>query len=123
MILVDTSVWAKHIDRGVGPLADLLSGRQVLAHPFVIGEIAMGNLRHRDRILRDLHDLPKAVVGTDQEALQLIETARLFGTGMGYIDAHLLLATRLSPDALLWTFDKRMRETAIMLDVAFDPLQ
>jgi predicted nucleic acid-binding protein len=121
VILVDTSVWAQHIRREVRSLSILLEAAEVLTHPFVIGEIAMGNLRQRDVVLRDLQDLQQAIVATDQEVLQLIDRNSLFGRGIGYVDAHLLAAARLSAGTLLWTFDKRLVATAVQLRLEYQP--
>jgi predicted nucleic acid-binding protein len=120
VILVDTSVWADHIDRGVAALASLLETGQVLTHPFVIGELAVGNLRRREPVLRNLHSLPRAVVATDAETLLSIEQFRLYGAGIGYVDAHLLASTRISPGASLWTFDRRLHDAAIRLEVVYE---
>jgi predicted nucleic acid-binding protein len=121
LILVDTSIWAEHIDREVEALAALLRAEPVLVHPFVTGELAMGNLRQRDRWLRDLQLLPQATVAAHGETMQLVERHRLFGRGIGYVDAHLLAATRLSPESLLWTFDQRLHAAAIQLRLAYEP--
>ncbi len=121
MTLVDTSVWAEHIRREVGPLSAALLAGLVLAHPFVIGEIAMGNLRQRDVFLRGLQDLPQAVVAADHEVMRFIDQHRLFGSGIGYVDAHLLAAAQLSVDATLWTFDKRLNAVAARLGLAYQP--
>lgn len=118
MILVDTSVWMEHINREIGSLTDLLEAEEVLVHPFVIGELAMGNIRRREMLLGDLHKMPRAIIATDQEVLRLIGEHRLFGRGIGYIDAHLLAATRLSADASLWTFDQRLVAAALQLGIA-----
>lgn len=121
MILVDTSIWAGHIDREVRPLSMLLEAGEVLAHPLVIGEIAMGNLRQRHLVLQQFQKLPQAVMGTDREVLELIERNRLFGTGLSYVDAHLLSAARLTPDAALWSYDKQLQAAAEKLGVAHVP--
>jgi len=118
MTLVDTSVWVEHLRRGEPELVRLLTTRQVLVHPLVIGEIATGNLADRERRLADLGNLPRAVVSTDAEALALIESERLHGLGIGYADICLLAATRLTPDARLWTRDRRLAEVAARLGVA-----
>ena len=97
MILVDTSVWIDHLRTGDPVLAGLLDRAAVLGHVFVRGELACGNLRRRDEILALLADLPQAVVATDDEVLELIERRRLMGRGIGYVDAHLLVATRRTP--------------------------
>ena len=99
MILVDTSVWVDHLRAGNERLTALLSGGEVLGHPFVIGELALGNLRRRDAVLSDLRHLPQAVVAADEEVLHFIDRQRLFGRGIGYVDAHLLAAARLTEAA------------------------
>ena len=115
MILVDTSVWIGHLRGGDPVLAGLLDATEVLTHPFVIGEIALGNLRQRALILTLLHDLPRATVATEQEVLDFIDRHALFGYGIGYVDAHLLAAVRLTAAAGLWTRDKRLRAAAVRL--------
>lgn len=112
MILVDTSVWIDHLRHGDNTLVKLLNAGQVLVHPFVIGEIALGSLRQRDVILDTLTDMPRVKVATDEEVLALINQSNLYGIGIGYIDAHLLASTRLTPGTLLWTRDKRLRAVA-----------
>jgi predicted nucleic acid-binding protein len=112
MILVDTSVWVQHLRAGDQILANLLGRGMVLTHPFVIGELALGNLRQRAIILSALSDLPQASVATDGEILKFIERHRLFGRGIGYVDVHLLAAVRLTAGSLLWTNDKQLRGVA-----------
>ena len=112
MILVDTSIWVDHFRTGNATLATLLAHGRVLTHPFVTGELALGNLRQRSAILTDLSDLPAAVVATDAEVLRFITRHALYGRGIGYIDVHLLTAARLTADAKLWTKDKRLNGVA-----------
>jgi predicted nucleic acid-binding protein len=120
MILVDTSIWIDHLRAGDEHLADLLNSSQVLAHPFVIGELACGNLHQRDDILRLLNDLPRAPLASQEEVLHFIERNKLKGQGIGFIDAHLLAATALADTALIWTRDKRLQKTAGKLKLAID---
>ena len=112
MILVDTAVWIDHFrDRG-SLLAELLERGEVLGHPWVTGELALGRLRGRAEILRLLGHLPQATVATAAELLALIERHELFGLGIGYVDAQLLAATMLTDDAQLWTSDRRLSKAA-----------
>lgn len=111
MILVDTSVWIDHFRRGNSELVSALETEQVLTHPFVIGEIACGDLRKRREVLELLAALPAATVATDEETLHFIEERRLMGKGIGYIDAHLLASVALT-DARLWTLDKALLRVA-----------
>lgn len=121
MILVDTSVWVAHLRAGDERLAALLDSGEVLAHPFVIGELALGYLRRRDAFLDDLRDLPRAGVATDDDVLQFIERQSLFGRGIGYVAAHLLAAARLTPEAKLWTYDRSLQRVAAELGLAAMP--
>ena len=118
MILVDTSVWIDHLRQGDGILTDLLEHGRVISHPFVIGEVATGSLRQREVILHALRGLPRAVVAQDAEVLDFIERENLFGSGLGYIDVHLLASVPLTPDALLFTRDKRLHKAAARMSVA-----
>ena len=120
MILADTSVWVDHLRASDNALAALLDTGMVLAHPFVIGELALGNLRQREIVLNALADLPHARVATDVEVLHFIERHALFGRGIGYIDAHLLAGVHLTAGAELWTNDKRLHGVAAQFGVAFE---
>ena len=111
MILVDTSVWVEHLRHGLPRLATLLQAGEVLIHPWVIGELACGNLRNRHQVLELLQGLPTATVASDAEVLLLIEGDRMMGRGIGYIDAHLLASARLS-HCRLWTQDRRLAAVA-----------
>jgi predicted nucleic acid-binding protein len=118
VILVDTSIWVDHLRAGDERLAALLDGGEVLVHPFVIGELALGNLRQRDAFLRDLLRLPQADIASDDEVLRLIDREKLFGRGIGYIDAHLLAAARLTVHTKLWTRDRTLNAVAAQLNLA-----
>lgn len=119
MILVDTSVWVDHLRHGDAALAGLLDRGEILAHPWVTGELALGRLRGRAEILRLLGQLPQATAATAAELLGFIERQRLMGVGIGYVDAQLLAATKLTDDARLWTRDRRLRSVAERLDAAY----
>lgn len=114
MVLVDTSVWIDHFRSGSVGLDALLSDGQVVCHPFIIGELACGNLKNRSVILSLLQALPMAECAEEAEILQCIEHHRLMGKGLGYIDMHLLMSAILSRIPL-WTFDRRLREVAVEL--------
>ena len=118
MILVDTSIWIDHLRARDDALTAALDHGRVLTHRFVIGELALGNLRQRQIILAALDDLPEAIMATDGEVRLFIDTHQLAGRGIGYVDVHLLAATRLTPDARLWTRDKRLRHIAEELGIA-----
>ena len=119
MILVDTFVWIDFLRVGNDKLAGLLNAIQVLTHPFIVGELACGNLRNRTEVLSLLAALPQAAAATDAEVLFLIERHGLMGRGIGYIDAHLLASAALSSPAKIWTGDKRLAALAAELGVAY----
>ncbi len=118
MILVDTSIWIDHLRASDEKLITLLDAGMVLMHPYVIGELALGNLGARETVLSDLSDLPGAVVATESEVLRFIDRYALFGRGAGYVDIHLLAAVQLTADAELWTRDKRLHSIAVQLGLA-----
>lgn len=107
MILVDTSVWVSHFRRSNPRLEKLLLEEQVYCHPFVIGELACGNLHQRKYILGLLHQLPVAMMAIDLEIFDFIENHRLMGKGLSIIDVHLLASASLS-NLSIWTEDKTM---------------
>lgn len=111
MVLVDTSVWIDHLRKGDVGLDAPLSEGQVLCHPFIIGELACGNLKNRTTILALLQTLPSVRIADEHEVLLFIERHHLMGKGMGYIDAHLLASCHLS-HVRLWTFDKKLSRAA-----------
>lgn len=115
MILADTSVWVDHLRHGDAELKGLLNTGQVLTHRVVIGELALGNLQNRDIVLDTLKNLPQATNATDEEVLHFVAHHALSGTGIGYIDAHLLAAVQLSPGTSLWTRDKRLLAESVRL--------
>ena len=117
MLLVDTSIWVDHLRRGDAQLQDALERGQVGIHPWIIGELACGQLRQREQVLSLLGDLPQLSVATDQEVLHLIESQQLMGCGIGYIDVHLIAACLIS-NAKLWTRDQRLHQVAVDLGTA-----
>ena len=121
MILVDTSIWIEHLRSASAILTKLLVDGEVLGHPFVLGELALGNLRQRDAFLSDLRELPQAIVAEDEEVLRLIDREALYGRGIGYVDAHLLAAARLTAGSKLWTRDWRLLAVAGHLGLAAAP--
>jgi len=111
VILIDTSVWVEHLRRGLPRLATLLQDGEVLIHPWVIGELACGNLSNRRQVLELLQGLPAATVASAAEVLLQIERDQLMGRGIGYVDAHLLASARLS-HGRLWTDERRLAAVA-----------
>jgi hypothetical protein len=123
LILVDTPVWVDHLRSGNQALARLLAAGRVLVHPFVIGELALGHLHRRTVVLDALSELPRIILATDAEVLHFIDRNAMFGRGVGYVDAHLCAAVRLTPGARLWTTDRRLHAVADHLQLAMPPAQ
>ena len=119
MILVDTSVWIDHLRKPEPHLMVALEAGQALIHPFVVGELACGNLKNRVELLSLLLDLPPAPVATDAEALGFVDRRELMGRGIGYLDIHLLASVALAGTARLWTRDKRLAAVAERLQLNF----
>jgi predicted nucleic acid-binding protein len=111
VILADTSVWVDHLRNGNARLAARLAEGGVASHPFIIGELACGNLRDRDEVVSLLERLPAVPVATHDEALKLIASRGLAGTGLGWIDVH-LLASALLGGTPLWTLDQALKTQA-----------
>jgi predicted nucleic acid-binding protein len=118
MMLVDTSVWIDHLRRKDAELVAMLSEGQVLVHPWVVGELACGNLQDRKLVLGLLQSLPLAPVASAGEVLFFIEQHALMGRGIGYVDVHLLAAARLA-GTRLWTRDRRLVVVADELGMAY----
>jgi predicted nucleic acid-binding protein len=118
VILVDTSVWVDHFRVGVADLVSALNDGEILMHPFVLGELACGNFRKRSHALALLRELPLAREATHDEVMAMIDERRLMGRGIGYVDAHLLAAVAITPEARLWTRDASLSRLAASLGLA-----
>ncbi len=119
-MLVDTSVWVDHLRRGNPALARQLTELEVWCHPFVIGELACGRLEARSEVLSLLAALPQAPQAEHDEVLAFVESNRLAGTGIGWVDAHLLAAARLGGVGL-WTLDRPLAAVARELGLYVEP--
>lgn len=118
MVLVDTSIWIDHFKKGNPSLEKLLLDMDIICHPFIIGELACGNLRNRKEILSLLHSLPKATVLEHDEILYFIESKKLMGIGIGLIDVHLLASAYLTHSPL-WTIDKKLLNASGALGISY----
>ena len=118
MVLVDTSAWVAHLRDGAIGLEALLNEGQVICHPFIVGELACGNLKNRSEILSLLRALPVAIHAEHEEVMQFIENYSLMGKGLGYIDMH-LLASAILTKVPLWTLDKKLNDISSKLRLAY----
>jgi predicted nucleic acid-binding protein len=117
VILVDTSVWVDHLRVADRQLAGLLLEESVLCHPFVVGELACGALHRRSEILGLFRNIPQAPVVDQEEALAFVEAHALMGSGLGWVDVHLLASATLAGERV-WTRDRRLARAARRLGVA-----
>ncbi len=120
MVLADTTIWVDHFRAPNDKLRELLEDEQIVMHPFIVAELALGSLKQRTVQLKALDDLPAAPVTRLDELRILIEAHSLYCRGIGLIDAHLIASCFLHPSTLLWTYDKRLSDVAEALGIAAD---
>ncbi len=118
MILVDTSVWMEHFRKGNAQLEEILDNGDVMCHPFIIGELACGNMKNRKEILSLMKALPMSCKASHDEILELIERRKLMGKGLGFIDMHLIASAFLS-NVYIWSFDKSLHKITAELKIDY----
>ena len=118
MLLIDTSIWIDHFRKQNARLSTALIRGDALMHAFVLGELALGHEQRFTEISKDLMDLPNAKIASSNEVLRLISRQALAGSGIGYVDAHLVASALLMPDVRLWTRDRRLRAVADRLSIS-----
>jgi hypothetical protein len=117
-VLVDTSIWSRHLRSPNSHLVALLKSERVVMHPFVIAELSLYSWPDRMPVLATLDDMPTATVAGLREVRELIEIRSLYDKGIGLVDAHLLSSIILSPiPTELWTADSNLAEAADTLGV------
>ena len=119
MVIVDTSIWVNHLRKGSPHLEELLLNAKAVCHPFIIGELACGNIKNRNEFLSLIETLPMAPTIDPDEFLYFIEKNRLMGKGVGFVDIHLLASACLS-EIPLWTSDKKLKSVSIELNIAYN---
>jgi predicted nucleic acid-binding protein len=120
-VLANSSIWIDHIAGNPTLLAGLLRERRVAMHPIVMGEIAMGSLSNRQSFIHELKKLPQTQVSSNAEVMAMVEWQKLFSTGIGFADAHLLAATKMTDHATLMTKHNKFHAQAERLGVAYTP--
>jgi len=118
-ILVDTSVWIKHLRENEKNLIRLLEQGLVACHPFIIGELACGGIKNRHEIISLLNDLPSTDILDHYDIMEFIEYRKIMNKGIGYVDVH-LLGSALVTETPLWTFDKALKKIANQLSIGYD---
>lgn len=117
MILADTSIWIDHLRSADKELTKLLNQGQIVIHPFIMAELALGSLRERRETLALLDLLPQSRVARLSEVRLLIEARRLYSLGIGLTDAHLIASVFINSHTHMWTRDKRLRAAAETLGI------
>ena len=118
MVLVDSSVWIEHFKNAEIRLLDLLHNNQVLVHEMVIGELMLGTIKQRNLVIALLNDMTSAHVARHQELMHFVSQNNLYEQGIGWVDCHLLASCKITPEATLWTMDKRLAAMAQKLHIA-----
>jgi predicted nucleic acid-binding protein len=121
MIIVDTSIWVDHFRRRQSSLASLIAEGNLALHPYVLGELALGGLPPNGPMIDELMELARPPVASAVETQAFIAWAELAGTGIGYVDTHLLLSARLTVNGRVLTRDKRLHAQAERLGIALQP--
>ena len=119
MILADTSIWVDHFRKRDAELHRQLLQNNITIHPFIVTELALGSLPNRHKTLADLELLPQVRTADSNEVLGMVESRSLFRKGLGFVDAHLIAATLITPGTVLWSRDKRLRSTAQTMGIVY----
>ena len=117
MTLVDTSVWIDHLRRSNGHLQRLLADGLVGVHEFVVGELALGHLKRSEHVISLLENLPRLDAAAHHEVIHFVRAHDLQGSGIGWVDAHLLCGARVARWTV-WTNDSKLRAAARRVAVA-----
>ncbi len=120
MVLVDTSVWVAHFKNVELMLQKLLQENKVASHPFIIGELACGNLANRAEIISLMQSLPMLDTVEQEELLVFIEQSQMMGTGLGFVDMH-LIASAVLADIPICTYDKKLEKACMRLGINYLP--
>jgi predicted nucleic acid-binding protein len=117
MILVDTSIWINHFRRAILTFGLALVDGHVGVHTFIFGELALGNLPRRSETLTLLENLPWLAPAGHDDVLAFVELHNLRGSGVGWVDAHLLCAANHAQWSV-WSADRRLGAVAALIGIA-----
>jgi predicted nucleic acid-binding protein len=119
MILADTSIWVDHLRSSDPEMEQRLGRGQIVMHPFIVAEIALGSLRNRRKRLDELEALLEVNVAQLGEVRHMIEAHALYSKGIGLTDAHLIASCLMTPGTQLWTRDSALKNVARTLRILF----
>lgn len=117
MILADANIWIDFFRSGKPGMRELLERNQIILHPHLTAELALGSLRDRDSTLARLDNMPQARVVPLRDVRRMIEARALYSKGIGLTDAHLIASCLATPGTQLWTSDARLGKVADMLGI------
>ena len=118
-LLIDTSVWIEFLEKQARAIDSLIPNGALRCHPFVIGELVVGDLGRRTTLISALKAVRQLHVVKDADVVEFVRDKKLAGRGIGYIDCHLLASVYFERQTYLWTSDKRLRSAAVELGVAY----
>lgn len=117
MILADANIWIDFF-RGHKPeLRKLLENNQVVMHPHLVAELALGSLQNRQFTLAKLDSMPQTRLVDLKDVRRMIERRALYSKGIGLTDAHIVASCFVTPGTLLWTSDARLGKVAESLGI------
>jgi predicted nucleic acid-binding protein len=122
LILVDTSVWIDHLRNADAKLQSLLQNDQVMTHPYIRLELALGSMANRETVLADLALLPQAPIVASNELFALIDHKKLYRRGIGVTGLQLICCAIFDESISVWTRDRRLSEIAHELGIRADLL-
>ena len=123
MILVDTSVWVDFFNQHskAAQLGSLLKTKKVKSHPWIIGELSLGNYGgSRPQVFFDLSNIKYLPVLDPFELIHFVDQYRLYGQGLSFIDVHLLCSSKLE-NIPIWTHDKALKKAAKKFECEYVP--
>jgi predicted nucleic acid-binding protein len=121
VILADTSIWVDYLRGGNPQMEKSLSQGQIVMHPFIVAEIALGSLRNRRQRLDELEALLEVKVARLGEVRHMIETRALYSKGISLVDAHLLASCLMTPGTQLWTRDAALAQAGKAVGIVVHP--
>ncbi|MBV8818610.1 MAG: PIN domain-containing protein [Acidobacteriaceae bacterium] len=123
MVLVDTSVWIRFLANRspyAAELDRLLDRDEAAGHNLVYGELLIGDPGGRRELLNSYQLIHWISTIPHAEVVTFVQSNKLYGQGIGWIDAQ-LLASALVADTPLWTADGRLAELARELGIGHAP--
>lgn len=120
-LLADTSVWIAHHRTSDPVLEQAIVGDDLWTHELIIAELALGSIPDRTEFLADIASFHRLPAHPPSRVIAFADQHGLVSSGIGYVDASLLVSLHHAQDVKLWTRDKKLLVQAERLGLAFDP--